>query len=258
MKRYYFSGVVHPERAQLTIHNLDFKIVDPAGTPSLLLRFNICNNQITAVAKCLIENEIYTVRNLVKASIEQIVAIVGFVRGYGYDVEIVKACDEENEEYCVFGIEIPTIESRYGDLDVNEAFLSIGPLFDGTEGVFLRRCLMDLNMAIRHVDDTPFYCYRALESLKQYFAFKLDLDTDNDREHWGAMASVISGEEDEVQPIRALAFPARHGVPLAMSDEQRGDVFTRTWGVVERFINWRLQQNGSTFRLQPTAEKRGG
>jgi hypothetical protein len=88
-----------------------------------------------------------------------------------------------------------------------------------------------------------------LESLKQYFGFVTELT--EDREQWEAMARAIDAKSEDIAPIRELAFPARHGVPPALTDEKRKSLFLLTWDLVERFIDFRLKQAGSNHRLQP-------
>jgi hypothetical protein len=103
-------------------------------------------------------------------------------------------------------------------------------------------------MAIMHAEDTPFYCFRALESLKQYFGFVTGKSKDG--EQWQEMAKAIGDRRADIEPIRELAFPARHGVPEYLSDEMRKNMFFVTWQIVETYINYRLEQTGSSYRLQ--------
>ena len=103
-------------------------------------------------------------------------------------------------------------------------------------------------MAIKP-DDTPFYCFRALESPKQCFGYATGAATD--REQWEDMAKVIGGKRDDVEPIRKLAFPARHGGPEPVTDQIRKNTFLTTWDIVEKYVDYRLKQSGSGFRLPP-------
>jgi len=57
-----------------------------------------------------------------------------------------------------------------------------------------------------------------------------------------------------VEPIRSLAFPARHGVPQPLTDEVRKTIFIATWDIVEKFVDFRLMQSGSGYRMQRSAD----
>jgi hypothetical protein len=255
MKKLFLSGTLHPERAMLSVSNLEHEFTAPDGKKQGRIKFNVYSNQVTAFVEWENASEdIYTIRNITRTSVELITNVVGFLKGYAYDVEITKIFDGELDLSFVFGIQIPALEERNKSRD-SSGVNHIYPLCFGTEGVYLRRCLSDLSMAIKHADDTPFYCFRALESLKQYFGFVNELAAD--REQWEAMASVVGGKPEDIEPIRALAFPARHGVPDPITDQKRRDVFFLTWDIVDRFIDFKLKQSGSNYRLQPTSAVNG-
>lgn len=174
--------------------------------------------------------------------------VVGFLKGFAYDVEIAKIFDGDRDLSIVFGVQIPALEERNKER-AGSTINHIYPLCFGSEGVYLRRCLGDVSMAIKHPDDTPLYCFRALESLNQCFGYATDAATD--REQWEDMAKVIGGKRDDVEPIRKLAFPATHGVPEPVIDPLRKNRFPTTWDIVEKYVGYRLKQSGSGFCLQP-------
>ncbi|NQT71302.1 MAG: hypothetical protein HQ553_00860 [Chloroflexi bacterium] len=253
MKRYYLSGTVHPERAQISIADIENELLGQDDTPYAKLKFNIYNNQITAVIDCHNDNEdIHTIRNRVKAAVQIMTDTVGFIKGHAYDVEITKIFDEQAQFVWVYGVSIPIIEERNKGRQFSEAF-EVYPLCSGMDGLYLRRCLGDINMAIKHADDTAFYCFRAIESLKQYIAFKQNLEG-KDRSKWQALVNAIGGKEEDLDNLKCLAFPARHGIPRSISDTERKELFLTTWDIVERFIDYRLKESGSTYRMRKTNE----
>ena len=249
MKRYYFSGVIHPQRAPLTVQELGFRLGKLDGSPFATMKFSIVCNQITCVIECDSDDEdIFSLRNLVKSNIETVISLLGFIKGYAYDIEITKVFDEGCSLCWVFGIDLQVVENIYlsinNDIEkLNEAINSISHLCLMTEGVYLRRCLNDLRMSMRYLDDSAFYCFRAIETIKQYFGYITDA------EQWLAMKNAIGGEKGDLNFVRKLAFPARHGTPTIITDEERGKIFAITWSVVERFINYRLEQLSFSYRL---------
>jgi hypothetical protein len=251
MKKFFLSGTVRPERAVLDISNLAHEFNSKDGKKEGLIKFNIFKNQITCFIEWENEKEdIYTIRNIAKASIELITNVVGFLKGYAYDVEITKIFDGDLELSFIFGINIPSLEIRNESRDFSSALVNIYLLCFDSEGVYIRRCLDDLNMAIKRLDDTPFHCFRAVESLKQYFAFTNNKLKESNQQ-WQALATAVGREKKYMEPIRDLARPARHGIPELITDEIRKDILFRTWDIVERFIDYRLKIIGSNYRLQP-------
>ncbi|MCC5643957.1 hypothetical protein LC607_13565 [Nostoc sp. CHAB 5824] len=253
MKRYYFSGLVHPERASLTVQEIRIRIGYFDGNSFGMMKFSVICNQIICVIECdLNDEDVFTLRNIVKSSIETVVSLLGFIKGYAYDVEITKVFNDECNFYLIFGINLQTVENIYSNINneaekLNEAINSIYPLCFMTEGVYLKRCLNDLRMSMRYLDDSAFYCFRAIETIKQYFGYMAG--SEKDAEQWLAMKKAIGGEKKDIDFVRKLAFPARHGVPTIITDEDRGKIFSITWSIVECFVNYRLEQASYSYRL---------
>jgi hypothetical protein len=247
MKRLFFSGIIHPERLGLTIGTIEQGL----GSDDVIhgnMKFSISNGQLAAFIEWDNESEdVFTLRNIIQAAVEPVVNIASFLKGFAFAVEVVRVFDEGLNQSFVFSNEIPTLVERNQRRELTEVKF-IYPLCCGPEGLYLRRCLNDLNLAIKHPDDTGFYCYRALESLKQFFG-ALTGEKD-DRKQWAAMASTLGGKEEDIKPIKDLAFPARHGVPDPITDQQRKNIFLLTWDIVEKFIDYRLKEGGSNYGLQ--------
>lgn len=253
MRRLTFTGTIRPERAVLSIGKIAHEIQLASGNKCVVM-FDAYNNQLTAVVECDYKEDIYTLRNVVKSTVELVTDIIGFIRGYAYDVEVVKVVSEDLSLSHVFGIDIPALAERNKGVEP-EAVNHVYPLCMDTEGMYLKRALSDLAMAMRHADDTAFYCFRAIESLKQFFAYRTGRATD--KEQWTAMAAALGDYKDAIEPIRTRAFPARHGIPPPTTDEERKNMFFTAWEIVEAFVNFRLKETGSNYKLQPTQNASG-
>jgi hypothetical protein len=246
MTMWYFSGVVHPERASLTVSNINSQILTVDGKATKLT-LNVYNNQVTVSAETD-ETDLHTVRNFVRSEVEFATNVAGFLLGYGYDVEITKAFNEALSETLVFGIDIPVLAERAKSRDFATAANIVFPLCFGEMAIFLRRCLADLSFSLKRLDDTAFYCFRALESLRQSFGREQNLSSDADQ--WKAMAVALGTSKDEMERLRTHAFPARHGIPTPLSDEERQQLLLYTWDVVERYIDYRLAKAGASGRIR--------
>jgi len=57
MKKLFLSGTLHPERAMLSVGNIEHEFLAPDGKKQGRIRFNIYNNQITAFIEWENESE---------------------------------------------------------------------------------------------------------------------------------------------------------------------------------------------------------
>lgn len=238
MSKLYFSGVVLPERAHLSVSEVRSELRSPDGSSYARLALNIFNNQISVIVESD-EPDILTLRNVVRLEAEFVANVAGFLSGFGYDIEITKVFGEALTPTLVFGIDIPVLSERAKSRDLGHLVNTIFSLCFGPGAIYIRRCLADLSFAIKRPDDTPFYCYRAIESLRQSFGADL-----SEGEQWREMAAAVGSSKEEMEPLRTRAFPARHGVPLPLSDQDRQELFLYTWAIVERFIDFRLKAAG--------------
>jgi hypothetical protein len=172
--------------------------------------------------------------------VENVLSIIGFFKGYSYDVEIIKVINRDFNIDFVFGIDIPYIENRNKTKVVLKEFNEIWPLCSGTEGTYLRRCFTDLTMSIKQPDDTGFYCFRAIESLRQLVGALISIEKEKDQ--WIKFSEVVGFDKDYIQIIRSFAFPARHGLPRMVTENDRIDIFERSWSIVENYLSW-LKEN---------------
>ena len=84
-------------------------------------------------------------------------------------------------------------------------------------------------------NDTGFFCYRAIESLKQGFAGRMSLEPDK---AWEAFRSAYDIDKNDIMLVKGFADAARHGNArdASISDSDRAKVFTTTWKVINKYI----------------------
>ena len=85
----------------------------------------------------------------------------------------------------MFGIDVPCIARRGGEVDLVEAVVDVRDKTSGPNGILLRRCFADLSSSLGDADDTGFYCYRAIESLRHHCASILSLAPGDKAAQWG-------------------------------------------------------------------------
>lgn len=189
--RLFFSGRVYPERAQVQIKLPGWRcsFVDKGSGIVGEMSTEISLPQISAIFYSEEPvKDVMTLKNAVEDAIRLQLDILGYVLGCGYDAEITQAVLLETNEQIVFGVGIPVLESRK-----NQDFASIFHLFNKEESDFLRRCLADLREAMKTPKDTGEFCYRAIETLRKFFAKQNKLD-DNKRDECSKAWQVLRNQ----------------------------------------------------------------
>lgn len=242
--QYTFFGKVHPERCLVSISELRIKIKTIDGEIDGELVFYISLSQIIAVFSCdkPVQNY-YTLRNSVEDFIRTAVDALGYTIGCGYDIEIIEMIDSLGNIPTVFGVGIPAIENSAKDAGVT--FQLITNIFRDARGTYLMRCLADLREAIRSPENTGFFCYRGIESLRQFFG--REKETSDDKKSWAMLRKELGVDRLDIDNIKKFADPLRHGDRVAMSDAERAHVFKLTWGIVNRFVKY---ANGGYKKLE--------
>jgi len=240
MYTYVFSGRIYPERSTVTLCGKEapLKAVfksNEEGDNELdgEISIEIICAQITAVFRT--ENnirDVYTLKNMVSDAIRLHVDTFGYIMGYGLELEVTSVLLPDGRSI-IFGVDIPILfgahESRLNKLN------EIMQLFAVAEGDFLRRCFADLRRAINNPVDTGFFCYRAIESLKLSFCKKECCD---EKAGWLKLRNSLKVKRANIDKIKKFADPVRHGDVIRISDNERGEIFTITWDIVDRYIDY--------------------
>lgn len=232
---YHLTGAVLPERAQISFGH-------PTETPFSLstiegdATINVCVvlNQVAVWVKSQFEWDIMDLRNAVSTIIRHQLAIAGFLLGYSYNLEITRVTTADGAIDYVYGIDIPSIVKKMEGKFSAEAFTQLMVKASGPKGFILHRCFTDLTLAMQHAVDTAFYCYRAIESLRQHWGAVNDVWSKSDQ--WEGFRNFLGIDKDVIDPIRIAAEGVRHGQLVPITDQQRGQLFAITWDLVEAYL----------------------
>ena len=234
MNQYIFKGLILPERALISFGPFDAELMPLVSKNSIAVKINVVLNQLTIWVYSNSAWDIYDLRNIVKTWATSIIAVFGFVLGHAYEVTINQVLNEkENIDY-VFGIDTPCIKERNKEVDLNTRISEILNKTSGEFGIYISRSFNDLLMALKHHNDTFFYCFRAIEALKQYCKYKFEIEKEKDQ--WKKVCEISGFNKKHIETIREKAFPARHGDGSAFTSEDRANALNKTWDVVESFI----------------------
>lgn len=181
------------------------------------------------------EIDLATLRNLVQSSIASVTDQLAFLLGNHVNVEIFAAITPTGYKH-VFGVEFDYIRDK---LTTEEAFGEWLPkiltVYRTRAGPYLQRCLTDYRMAMEHPEDTGFYCFRAVESLRQ--VFKED-EVDNG-DSWSSLREATGVSRSTIEKkIQNYSNARRHGDLFTITSEERKLVLESTWEIIREFIEY--------------------
>lgn len=235
MESYLFHGIVLPERAQLTFQcELSFSHLATGtrgkATVSIIL------NQVAVWVESKHDWDIYDLRNVIKYIVQNELAIIGYLKGYAYEFQMIRIINQSRKIDYVFGIDIPCLAERGKSINLNEALSSLRKKTEGPNGMLLHRCFNDLISSMKHAEDTGFYCYRAIESLRLHCAKLYGLSTAGKAKQWEKFREVTECDEQTLFSIKTAADPLRHGDIAVTTSNDREKLFTVTWNVVDGYL----------------------
>jgi len=241
--KYILTGKVLPERVNFQLSSRTIVIDVPEFDFNFGLILSIAKSQI--MVQIISENQVQdyeTLRNIVVDVVRLHVDIDGYIQGHGYDIEITSIAGENNIPHIIFGIQIDEIEKD----SVNRPIQNIDEIvskFGKPEYNFLRLSLIDLQLSIKFPKDTGVFCYRAIESIMQYFN-EGDNTRKSRKQAWMKFDSNLNVSREWVDFVRKFALDPRHGRPKSISGSERIEVMKHTWKIVDRFILY-LDKNES-------------
>lgn len=235
MAQYILKGIVHPERAQLSIGPIKLpKTIQVSTKKELSIELNIVLNHISIWIETTKDWDIFDLRNIARYISTVVCSFLTFTHGYYYEVEIIQILSKEKGIDYVFGIDTPCVSERNSVEIWKKNLIEIQELVFNKNGLYFQRCFKDLNLALKDTEDTVFYCFRAIESLKQYCKEKFNIS--KEKEQWEKVSEISGFNKEYIEDIRNEAFPLRHGSYSFHTSEEREKFLTKTWNVVEGFL----------------------
>jgi len=232
---YNFFGIVHPERANVTISRIGMILNLPeVGIVDVEVSSTITCSQISVSAYSLTKIEdVPSLKNYIEDAIRIEVDVLGYLNGCGYSIEIIQMIDSLGSPPVIFGVDIPILRPAL-ESDFTLAFSEIIDLFRDYKSDALRRSLADFREAIRNPKDTAFFCFRSIESLRHFFIS--EKNAKDKKQSWECLREELGIEKSEIEAIQVFADPIRHGDTRYISGAQRAEVYTITKAMIEKFI----------------------
>lgn len=228
METYTFNGKILPERVNFTIsEEIPFTLEAIDANIKFDAIVSIRLSQVSVLVKTETE-DLATLRNYVENLVRYIADSFGYLNGVGYDVSIDTVTTSKGQQI-VWGVGIEELEKEKNKrpLNINQLLVAV------QKSPHLRRALADLREAIISSQDTGFFCYRAIESVAQYFKTGKDI-TKND---WEKMRTDLRiGDRKWIDEVKDAADLPRHGGVIPhTTGPKRVLLMQRAWTVVDRF-----------------------
>lgn len=237
MEPYIFHGVVLPERAQLS---RQFAVGFTHFTSGIEAdaKVSIVLNQVAVWVNSEYEWNIFDLRNVVKNIVQSDLDMIGYYKGYAYDFQITRVLNQSRNIDWVFGIDIACLVERNKLVDLDSELTKLHNKLLGPNGIFLTRCFNDLVSAMKNADDTGFYCYRAIESLRHHCSSIHGLSLLEPAAQWAKFRTVAGCDEETLRAIKQAADPVRHGQVAGLTSKERDVLFIQTWDVVDGYLQY--------------------
>lgn len=229
--KYTFFGKVLPERADIHVGPFQGELKAQAFEGEFCVW--VSYSQVTATfSSNKLVDDTNTLKNVMEHIVRSGVDTLGFAVGCGYDVEITSLSDVEGKPPVVYGVFASAIQNRYSD--VAATVTHIFELFQDPRGAYLQRCLADLRQAIRVVSDSGFHCYRAIESLRQFF--RIERNVQDDAQSWEAFRNEVNVNRTDIDFVKGFADPRRHGGTQPITSSDRDKILETTWNIVDKYV----------------------
>jgi hypothetical protein len=234
MQEYILKGRVLPVRATLSLGELQMQVLEGENKTPTEVAVSIYSNEVTVYYNTTVEIDIFDLRNICLNLVNGIISAVGYYSGIGWTLEITQVLNRKLSINYVYGADIPCLSKRNDIRKFSEFWQKIS-FAPPKERIFIDRCFSDLTSAIKHPLDTPFYCYRAIESLRHLCAIRYGLSKES--EQWQKLSELSGKTWDDIKHIKDFANNARHGNHKSFTDNERESFFTVTWDLIDGFLD---------------------
>lgn len=224
-----------PERAQMSY---EFSVnINTIGGGKGVFICSAINNQLLATMELEDDMDVMTLRNIAHNIIQSHFSLLGFYSGIFYDITINRIFNESLSINYVYGVENSDIKEIWKDQDLHLLINENLPKTFGSQGILLSRALNDLMNALRSSDDAAFYCYRAVESLKNHNSFLKEITSSKDIPQWNSFREVCCCSRADIDEIKRYADDLRHGKPVAMTAEEVKCVLLKAWDISRKYLS---------------------
>lgn len=241
---YIFIGKTLPERAEVHNHKSNLLFLHPGTGLSATAEVTIYRSQVSVLVHTDADWSVYDLKNAILNIVRAELTAVGYLKGIGWDVEIMRVINVAKGIDEVFGVDIPCLSGPRASVDAAKELTRLRPLMRDEQGIFIRRCFDDLTSAMRSADDTALFCFRGIEALRLHCATLHGIISKDKKAQWKKFEEVCGFEQGDIDydSLREASTRVRHGEPPIHDEMQRVEMFNVTWTIVDRYISKLLEK----------------
>jgi hypothetical protein len=175
------------------------------------------------------------IRMLASLFCHRFYAFISLLSNHFMQIFVVSVTNMESGQHEAFRESWPIQDTNAAEIEqdtlrLNEAFhlaLTNGSLSVAVE---------DMRLATGHLWSGPFFCYRAVESVRQHF--RAAADAQNKNPSWERMRTALRLDETYTRFLWDASNPIRHGDTVRIDIEQSIRCLTHARNVLFRFIEY--------------------
>lgn len=242
-KTHLITGRVIPERKSFGHDRLRLYVKDPEKGIDICVLLGVIDNQLIAkVIGDIGGQSTVFLKNLVAQAEQIVLNAIAFTRGSVFDVDIISVIREHGDA-SDGSFEVHYLENIHDVISAKKSspttLQQIYEICISDDGLSLRRCLNDLRTALREVNDSPFYCYRAIETIKGHVGDRFGETTDKGQ--WEITREVLGLNRTDLEVVKELADPLRHGRAIKFEGSEWRKIISISWDVTDAYIRFLWQ-----------------
>lgn len=213
----FFYGLVHPAGDGWSFDEpFSFSFLEHDTQVQTFIKYGKFHAVVSTNAK-LDQN----FSNDLMSVIQGLLDALGFHLGVRIRAELIGAIVHPNTLIFTTPASWPEAVGRTADQPLRVEAEELVPFTDtALREPLVRFALGDICEALVQAADTGFLCYRAVESIRQWYQ-EVDPRTDSNSEGWRRMRDALAVSEEELRRLGALASRRRHGGAAAISEQER-------------------------------------
>jgi hypothetical protein len=235
MEPYIFHGLVLPDHVKLSVWDY-FEFTHPSSGAVGRAKMSIVDNKIEVSVESDHPWKIYDLRNVAKYIVQSHLAMYSYLTGNVHEFSLTRVVSPSRGIDHLFEIDIPCIAELRKSVDVQEGMRKIKEKYATPGSMLLNRCFKDLASALNDADDTAFYCYRAIESLRLHCGVVHGIPETNKKAQWAKFHELAGCSEASVRVLEEAATPLRHGGVTGITDEEGALLYVNTWAIVDGYL----------------------
>ena len=248
MDKYTFTGHLYPPNQLDVVSEVRTDFTSPDGNFEGKVNFQVNphdKNEIVVIVEASnYEGSIGNLKNSIQVFVNGIIDASNYYNGMGVEARLYH-CTHRESNY----------EFITGSLDlkgaVNDRVMSPGGVIKALhKSEYLLYALSNFRKALKYSEDKGFFCYRCVETMKQYFAHITGLE--NESRVWETLRLELKIDRTVLDYIKGFADGIRHGDIRSYSDFEGQELLEYTVKILDRFILY--TDNKDSFLSKEFAE----